>query len=54
MSLNLYAVDYDLEDDNTVPTRDDYVALEAATADFFEKFMKDNHYDPSASTLNRY
>jgi hypothetical protein len=51
VSLNLYAIDYSLDEDDTVPTRNDYVALETATADFFEKFMKDAYAASTQATL---
>jgi hypothetical protein len=49
--LNLYAIDYTLQDDSSVPTRDDYVALEDVTAEFFEAYMMEAYESSTQSVL---
>lgn len=51
VSLDLFAINYTLQEDNSVPTRDDYVALEGVTADYFETYMMAAYEASTQATL---
>ena len=47
VTLDQYAIDYVLEDTVNLPIRDDFLALEEVTSEYFEEYMMDAY---SAST----
>lgn len=51
VTLNVYAIDYVVSESATMPVRDDFLALEGVTADYFEKYMKGAYEESSQSTL---
>jgi hypothetical protein len=39
VTLDSYAIDYILSDSTSMPIRDDFLALEEVTAEYFEEYM---------------
>lgn len=51
VALDLLAIDYVFSESATMPVRDDFLALEGVTADFFEQYMQDVFEDSTQTTL---
>jgi hypothetical protein len=51
VTLNIFAIDYSLSESAAMPVRDDFLALEGVTADYFEQYMRDTYEESSQSTL---
>ncbi|KAG7358565.1 hypothetical protein IV203_015154 [Nitzschia inconspicua] len=51
VTLNVYAIDYLFSQSAPMPVRDDFLALEGVTADYFEQYIRNAYKDSSQSTL---